>query len=307
MEKEFLYKMKMVLYYQQELQINGNDPDGITEFWEDLKAHGVEIRIIQKQQEHDSLKLVIHEKNRKEEVLVIAATDETIQEASAAGMAVFAWKNPNFPNESLMASPVLIESFEELDYEFAERIWRRYHKIPWHILTTEHCYVRELSLGDLDELFGIYRQKGMTDYMEPLYERDEEADYQKAYIENMYGFYGYGMWLVFDRQTDVLIGRAGIENRELHGAYELELGYAIAPSCQRKGYATEVCTAILDYAKEHLECREINCLIQKENPSSLALAIKLGFRYLETIVENGQPYERYVLSWTDESRDIKES
>ena len=33
------------------------------------------------------------------------------------------------------------------------------------------------------------------------------------YIENMYGFFGYGLWLVFDKKTGELVARAGIENR----------------------------------------------------------------------------------------------
>lgn len=313
MEKELLYKMKMVLCYQQELQIHGIDPKGIREFWKNLASHDVEIQILSKRQgEQDILKLIRQKKTGKirddkgnmvdeiarQEILVIASTDETIREASAADVAAFAWKNPDNPNESLMASPILVESFEELDYEFVERIWRRFHKLPWTILTTTRCYVREITLDDLDALFLLYQENGMTDYMEPLYEREEETEYQKAYIENMYGFYGYGMWLVFDKATDALIGRAGIENRELHGTYELELGYAITPTYQRMGYATEVCTAILSYASDYLECREINCMIQNENLSSLALAQKLGFHYLESVEVQGQSYERYVLSLT---------
>lgn len=46
---------------------------------------------------------------------------------------------------------------------------------------------------------------------------------QKNYIENMYGFYGYGLWLVFEKETDELIGRAGIEIRNIDGADKNEL------------------------------------------------------------------------------------
>ena len=86
--------------------------------------------------------------------------------------------------------------------------------------------MRELELSDLDALFSMYAEPGMTDYMEGLYEYEEELEYQKAYIENMYRFYGYGMWLVFEKKTGTLIGRAGVEHREeLNG--DMELGYAI--------------------------------------------------------------------------------
>ena len=66
----------------------------------------------------------------------------------------------------------------------------------------------------LDALFELYAGKGMTDYMEPLYPYEEEREYQQAYIEQMYRFYGYGMWIVCDRNTGELIGRAGVEHRE---------------------------------------------------------------------------------------------
>ena len=78
----------------------------------------------------------------------------------------------------------------------------------------------------------------MTDFVEPLYDYETELEYQKAYIENMYGFYEYGMWLVLSRETGKLIGRAGLEHDEL--------GYMIAPELWNQGYATEVCRFIID-------------------------------------------------------------
>lgn len=66
----------------------------------------------------------------------------------------------------------------------------------------------------------------MTDFVEPLYDYETELEYQKAYIENMYGFYEYGMWLVFLKETGRLIGRAGLEHDEM--------GYMIAQQFQNQ-------------------------------------------------------------------------
>lgn len=183
-----------------------------------------------------------------------------------------------------------VESLAELDIEYLERVRRRYNHIPWDIGETERCLIRELSLSDLPALYELYAKPGMTDFVEPLYDYETELEYQKAYIENMYGFYEYGMWLVFSKETGKLIGRAGLEHDEL--------GYMIAPELQNLGYATEVCRFIIDYARENTDFEELYCLIDERNEASVCLAKKLGF------VRNAQignernigELDRYVLS-----------
>ena len=183
-----------------------------------------------------------------------------------------------------------VESLAELDIEYLERVRRRYNHIPWDIGETERCLIRELSLSDLPALYELYDKPGMTDYVEPLYDYETELEYQKAYIENMYGFYEYGMWLVFSKETGKLIGRAGLEHNEM--------GYMIAPEFWNMGYATEVCRFIIDYARENTDFEELYCRIDERNVASVRLAKKLGF------VKNGQignerntgGLDRYVLS-----------
>ena len=162
-----------------------------------------------------------------------------------------------------------VESLAELDIEYLERVRRRYNHIPWDIGETDRCLIRELSLSDLPALYELYAKPGMTDYVEPLYDYETELEYQKAYIENMYGFYEYGMWLVFSKETGKLIGRAGLEHDEL--------GYMIAPELQNLGYATEVCRFIIDYARENTDFEELYCRIDEKNEASVRLAKKLGF------------------------------
>lgn len=189
------------------------------------------------------------------------------------------------------------EGFEEIDLEFLIHVYERHHGIPWTILTTERCVVREFSMDYLDDLFELYAGKGMTDYVEPLYSYEEEREYQEAYIRNMYGFYGYGMWLVCDKNTGKLIGRAGLEHRE-ELAGEMELGYAIGVPYQRQGYATEVCEAILKYAHKELEQTSLCCLIEEENHVSEHLARKLGFALDGTIQIEGKRLKKYVCNFS---------
>ncbi len=226
--------------------------------------------------------------------LLIAATDETIALGKELGIATLAYANPAFPNETYSGVEMIVEGFEEVDADFLEKVFQRYHHIPWTILETERCVVRELCLDDLDGLFELYADEGMDEFTEGLYPYEEEKEYQHAYINNMYRFFGYGMWLVFQKETGKLIGRAGLEHREIYGETELELGYLIGKKYQGQGYATEVCQAILEYAKENIDFEHINCVVQKGNNASIHMAQKLGFVYQEDYDLDGKIMHRFV-------------
>lgn len=226
--------------------------------------------------------------------LLIAARDTTIRAGEELGMAVIAMMNPTIPNQKYENAEILVEGFEEVDFFFLERMYQRKHGIPWRVIDTKRCYIREITLEDLDGLYEIYAQDGMTDYVEALYEREEEEAYTKAYIENMYRYYGYGMWLVFDRFTDEMIGRAGLNQQELDGEIVLEMGYLIRQEYQRQGYATEVCEAILEYAKEALDFSQVSCMVHPNNQKSIRFLEKMKFQNGGEVVLDGKKMKRYV-------------
>lgn len=237
-----------------------------------------------------------------ENSMFLSMDGEKLQRMKERGMAVLGFAEPEEETRAdLSMADMLVEGFEEIDAEFLIQVYRRKHHLPWKILETKRCLVREITLEDMDDLFTLYSGEGMTDYIEPLYEYEKEIEYQRAYIEYMYGFYGYGMWLVFEKESGKLIGRAGIEHRdELDG--ELELGYAIGTPYQRKGFATEVCLAIMDYAKERLFCDRLNCLIETGNVVSEHLAKKLGFVLYEELCINQKQMKRYIYNMKENEK-----
>lgn len=232
---------------------------------------------------------------RTQEALLIAASDVTLENGRRAGLPTIAFVNPELPEQSYEEADIIAEGFEEVDFYFLERIYQRRHGIPWRVIETERTYLREMTVEDVDVLYEIYAGEGMTDYVEPLYEeQEEELAYTEAYIEHMYTYYGYGMWLICDRQNDVVIGRAGLNHQEIEGEIELEMGYLIRKEYQRKGYASEVCTAILDYAGGALDFPRVNCLVEEGNWISAHLLQKLGFSQKTDVDLEGKPMKRYV-------------
>ena len=110
----------------------------------------------------------------------------------------------------------------------------------------------------------------------------------RAYIDNMYTFYGYGLWLVFDRTSGELIGRAGISRRVIDDNECCELGYIIKGSRQRQGLGYEVGSEIVKYARDTLGIAELWLCTEEKNTASIALAGKLGFTlYGSSVYDSG--------------------
>ena len=231
---------------------------------------------------------------RSRDIIFLSSDQSLLDLARDVDVPAIAYQKPEA--DTFLHADMVVEGFEEVGMTFLQRVYERHFNIPWTILETKRCIVRELEISDLDALFSMYAEPGMTDYMEGLYEYEEELEYQKAYIENMYRFYGYGMWLVFEKKTGTLIGRAGVEHREeLNG--EMELGYAIRTSFQHQGYAYEVCQAIVQYAGEELQAHLLHCLIEKGNVISEKLAVKLGFSYHGDREIGGILMSDYQIEW----------
>lgn len=197
-------------------------------------------------------------------------------------------RNLNFP-----AVRYGIEDLFQLEYKSYKEAYQRLAGQPWEILQTGRLLVRESILKDVDEFYRIYKEPSITLYMEDLYEdRDAELAYMKAYIDQIYGFYGYGLWTVILKDTGQVIGRAGLSVRE---GYDIpELGFLIDVSYQKQGYGFEVCNAILQYAGEILEFEKVQALADERNTISVHLLEKLGFEFERNVIESDRDYKLFV-------------
>ena len=178
----------------------------------------------------------------------------------------------------------VVENIDSIDKMYLETVYCRYYRFPLEIAETDRLILREMQLTDLDSLYEVYDTLRDCPYIEPLYERAEEEEFTRQYIKNMYGFFEHGLWLVIRKEDNKVIGRAGIENREIDGELQKELGYLIGKPWQGKGYAAEACLAILDYVKERELCSHLFLCCHQKNIPSISLAQKLGFTvYAEDI------------------------
>lgn len=253
--------------------------EGFEGLLNDLKRNSINLFSIDKNLENECRQL----HTKKEECIVVTDNESMIKECFHLQIPCIAYENPRVNKQDLFRANMLVEGFMEVNYRFVLEVYQRFYQIPIVIATTNRLLIREMKLEDLDELYALYEDASMTRFLEPLYEKEKEIEFTKAYIKNMYGFYGYGLWSILDKRTGKLVGRAGLSNREVDGEIQIELGYMIGVAYQRKGLAFEACQEILKFAVERLECSFVNCFIHPDNVASIQLVKKLGFVYRQEV------------------------
>ena len=170
---------------------------------------------------------------------------------------------------------------------------RRKTGLPLLIGETDRLLLRELSEEDLPAVRNLKLRETDTELLGTSAGQLCDAGFLRSYIRNQYPLFGFGLWGVFLKKDGEdmaggsgnnavqLIGLAGFGMPEEEAGQEErqketpELGYYIAPSFRRKGYAEEACRICLLYAKEELGLEEVLLRIRAENKASLMLGRKL--------------------------------
>lgn len=228
-------------------------------------------------------------------VLYVTDDAQTARGLKKRGRAVLVYLHPGNEDQDFSEFLFAVEDPEDLEAEYVERVYRRLKGMPWNILETERCLIRETTPEDVEDFYRIYSHPSITKYMEGLYpEMEAEKAYVREYIEKVYTFFGFGIWTVVEKAGGAVIGRAGFSYRE--GFQEPELGFIIGVPWQRQGYAEEVCRGILDYGRRALEFTRVQALVEPGNTASLKLCGNLGFWREETLCLKGKEYCRLICS-----------
>jgi len=248
----------------------------------DLLQQGISVKVYS---ELDEIPLL-------QESLYITDCDERARNLLELSLPVLGFSHEEA--DSLQDIGYVMEKPEEVDAEYPECVYRRYQDIPWDILETERCYIRESTVEDAEEFFVLYATPELTRYTEKLLPTlEQQKAYNREYIDTMYRYYEFGVWTVLSKETGEIIGRAGFSVRD---GYELpELGFVIGEAWQRKGIAYEICSEIMQYGWRTFEFEGVQVLIMPGNIASLNLCRKLGFSQEEKIMEKGTEYVKLTI------------
>lgn len=146
-------------------------------------------------------------------------------------------------------------------------------------LTTERLRLRMLQVDDFEEYAAIHMDPEVTRYTARVQFDALDAWRHLAMIVGHWQLRGFGMWGVFERDTDRLAGRVGFYQPATWP--DFELGWTTGRAFWGKGYAPEAAAACLDFAFNEMKRTRVISLIDPENVASIRVAEKIGERLTE--------------------------
>jgi len=165
------------------------------------------------------------------------------------------------------------------------------------ILETERLILRELTFEDDAFVFELLNEPAYLRYIGDKNVRspDDARSYLSIGPLASYAKHGYGLWRVALKADDTTVGMCGLLKRD--GMEHTDIGYAFLTRHHGKGYAREAATATVAHARNVLRLGTLQAVTALENPASIGLLEKLGFKFdrLITLPDIATESRLYVL------------
>ncbi len=146
-------------------------------------------------------------------------------------------------------------------------------------LQTRRLIFREYQLDDTDKLFKILSDPITMSYWPQPFTRSEVEAWIKRTLDS-YQINGFGRYLIESKDSAEIVGDAGILKANIADEWVNDLGYIIHYPHWKKGYATEVATALKDYAFTVLNLESLHANMPKNHPASRRVAEKIGMQFV---------------------------
>jgi RimJ/RimL family protein N-acetyltransferase len=173
-----------------------------------------------------------------------------------------------------------------------------------YILETERLRLREFTLDDSEFIIDLMNSPGWLKFIGDRNVRTIEQ--AEKYLENgpikSYQENGFGLSMVERKDDGVSVGMCGILQRETLDTPDI--GFAFLPAFNGKGYAFEIASAVMTYAKSNLGLSRISAITISENDRSISLLEKLGMMYRSKFSFPGSEEELLLYSNFGEAIEI---
>lgn len=153
------------------------------------------------------------------------------------------------------------------------------------VLETNRLLLREMTLSDMGALSSILQDEKVMYAYNGAFSDEETLIWMQKQLQR-YKDYGFGLWGVFLKDTDEMIGQCGITMQEYKATQVPEIGYLLAHDYWYKGYAIEAATACRKYGFNTLNFNALYSIIRDTNIASQNVALRNGMTLIDTITKH---------------------
>lgn len=204
-----------------------------------------------------------------------------------------------------------------LDWDYLDWVYCRLKGIPNRIALSKRLEIRELTVEDVKDVEEIFTSEETSCFLEGFINGENPEQMIEEYVKHAYDLSSYGMWGVTIRREDIpmekhrgkgtaypdgnnIIGIVSllvrhrvkrgeewqaIEDKSVESEYRepdlvMELGFALKKKYWHRGYAREMCQAVLQEMIEKNTSQEdilVFSKTRKENTAARRLLERLGF------------------------------
>lgn len=161
------------------------------------------------------------------------------------------------------------------------------------VIEKERFLLRELKVTDANMFYSLNLDPEVTSFTgDSAFRSISEA---MEFLENYsdYKKNGFGRWAIVHKVTGELWGWCGLKKRE---DIQVDLGYRLFQDKWRKGCATEVGKACIEFGFKTLNLNEIVAEAVIENKASFKVMERLGFTYKMDSKDHGMPTKVYSIT-----------
>ncbi len=161
-------------------------------------------------------------------------------------------------------------------------------------IETERTFLRLPTIADLDDLSVIFANPQVMKYMDADCQPLTRVQTEMALVSIINGWKknGFGRWVVISKESDKLIGLAGLRKHEEIA----ELFYVLDEHCWGKGFATEIARQILKVGFEIYNFSQIVAMTRPANFASRRVLSKLRMNFIGELDIYGISAVQYTIS-----------
>jgi len=154
------------------------------------------------------------------------------------------------------------------------------------IFETERLLVRKWESDDLYELYSLYADAAISEYIRPPLTMAETRQIFDEQLVQYNVDKKTGRYCIIEKGNNHFIGTFLLRKNE--NSDGVEIGYAFRKKEWGKGYATEIVKRGVDYVFSSTEFEEIHAYTEPPNFNSKKVLVKCGFTQQMNAVEFGK-------------------